>query len=187
MKFICILFFFSLIKFCPAFAKEIWVLDEKISTIKFELPILLANNVEGEFKKIQGFVEIDLKEKKNNKGIFSVDISSLDMNYIKYKNLILSDIFFNVKKFPIALIDTKKFSYKNENTLELNAHLMIKGITNSVPLILQIIPLAEKLVQIKGKVEFSRTAFKLGGDKWNNTKILKDKASISVNLFLFKE
>ena len=46
-------------------AKEIWILDTDLSTIKFELPVLLANNVFGEFKIIDGLVEIDLEKKKN--------------------------------------------------------------------------------------------------------------------------
>ena len=41
------------------------------------------------------------------------------MNYKKYKNLLLSDIFFDSYNFPVALVDTKKFSYKNENEFSL--------------------------------------------------------------------
>ena len=52
---------------------------------------------------------------------------------------------------------------------------------------LEIIKLAEELVQIRGNVQFSRTAFQLGLGKWQNTSILKDNVSIDVNLFLFKE
>ena len=168
-------------------SKESWFLDENLSTIKFELPILLANNVKGEFKVIEGLVEIDLKEKKNNKAIFSVDVESIDINYSKYKKLLLSNIFFNVQEFPKALVDTKKFSYQNQNMLNLNVELSIKGITTSVPFSLEIIKLAEELVQIRGNVQFSRTAFQLGLGKWQNTSILKDNVSIDVNLFLFKE
>ena len=187
MKLFFILFFSFVFIFSPTIAKETWILDKDISTIKFELPIFLANNVKGEFKEIQGLVEIDLDEKKNNKAIFSVDIKSINMNYTKYKKLLFSNIFFNVEKYPIALIDTKKFYYYNENSLELNVELMIKGITNTVPLILKIIPLAEELIQIKGELKFSRIAFEIGEGQWKNTSILKDEITINVNLFLFKE
>jgi len=168
-------------------ANEKWTLDKNISTIKFELPILLANNVKGTFHEIEGLVEIDLKKKINNKAIFSVDIKSLDMNYKKYKNLLLSNIFFDSYQFPKALVDTKKFSYHDEDIIILNVDLTVKGITNSVPLTLEIIKLAEELIQLKGSLKFSRTAFQIGIDQWSNTLILRDQAVINVNLFLSKE
>lgn len=179
-------FFFLFISF-STLAKETWILDKDLSSIEFELPVLLANNVKGEFKEIQGLVEIDLETKLNNKAIFSVDIKSIKMNYNKYRNLLLSNIFFDVKQFPKALVDTRKFSYQNQNILNLNVEFTIKGTTNSVPLTLEVISLAKELVQIKGQVKFSRTAFKIGIGKWKNTFILKDNARIDINLFLFKE
>ena len=99
---------------------------------------------------------------KNNKAVFSVKIKSIEMNYKKYKELLLSEIFFYEEKFPIALIDTRQFSYKNQDSLELMVELNIKGIVHDVPIELQVIRLAEKLVQIKSKLTFSRTAFKIG-------------------------
>ena len=115
---ILILFLFSLIP-SIVFASEKWVLDKELSSITFELPVLLAKNVQGTFISIEGFVEIDVDHKKNNKAIFSVDIGSIDMNYKKYKKLLLSNIFFNERQFPKAVIDTKKFAYQNEAELEI--------------------------------------------------------------------
>ena len=178
-----IIFFLSL----GSLAKETWILDKELSTIKFEIPVLLANNVKGEFNKIEGFIVIDTDSKENNKAIFSVDIKSIDMNYKKYKPLLLSMIFFNAKEYPLALVDTKKFSYKNQNKLKFDVELNIKGIVNYVPLELEILHLTEELVQIKGKLSFSRNSFEIGTGKWSSTKILKDKALIETNLFLFKE
>ena len=75
------------------YAGEKWGVDKELSTISFELPVLFAKNVRGTFKNIEGFIEIDLDKKKNNKAIFSVVINSIDMNYAKYRDLLLSDIF----------------------------------------------------------------------------------------------
>ena len=181
---ILLIIFFFFIPFVVA--KEIWVLDKELSTITFELPVFLMKNVKGEFTEIEGFVEINVEEKEKNKAVFIVNIDSIKMNYKKYRNLLLSDIFFYEKKFPIALIDTKKFSYQNEKELELIVELNIKGTTKDVPLKLTIIRLGESFVQIKGSVNFSRTSYQLGTGKWSSTAILKDKAKIETNLFLFK-
>ena len=52
-------------------ASERWILDKSLSTIEFELPVFLAKNVKGNFKNIEGFVELDVDNKINNKAIFS--------------------------------------------------------------------------------------------------------------------
>ena len=168
-------------------AKERWILDKKISEITFEVPVLLAKNVMGKFNTFDGFVEIDTLDQKNNKAILSVNIISLEMNYKKYKNLILSDIFFNSDKYPIGVIDTKKFAYNNEEKLNLDIELTIKGTTRVVNTELLVIKLTNDLVQIKSELKFSRNDFNIGTGNWKNTTILKDKIKINANIFLFKE
>ena len=167
--------------------KERWILDKKISEITFEVPVLLAKNVMGKFNTFDGFVEIDTLDQKNNKAILSVNINSLEMNYKKYKNLILSDIFFNSDKYPIGVIDTKKFAYNNEEKLNLDIELTIKGITRLVNTELLVIRLTNDLVQIKSELKFSRNDFNIGTGNWKNTTILKDEIKINSNIFLFKE
>ena len=190
MNFFFIFLFFLIINFSlstKVISKESWLLDKNLSSIEFELPVLFANNVQGKFEEINGIIEIDLANKENNKAIFSVKINSINMNYKKYKNLLLSDIFFDSYNFPVALVDTKKFSYKNENEFSLEVELTIKGKTEIVPLDIEIIHLANELIQIKTDLNFSRTLFNIGTGKWKSTAILKDKGVIKTNLFLFKQ
>ena len=190
MNFFFIFLFFLTINFSlstKVISKECWLLDKNLSSIEFELPVLFANNVQGKFEEINGIIEIDLANKENNKAIFSVKINSINMNYKKYKNLLLSDIFFDSYNFPVALVDTKKFSYKNENEFSLEVELTIKGKTEIVPLDIEIIHLANELIQIKTDLDFSRTLFNIGTGKWKSTAILKDKGVIKTNLFLFKQ
>ena len=169
------------------YAGEKWGVDKELSTISFELPVLFAKNVRGTFKSIEGLIELDLDKKESNKAIFSVVIDSIDMNYAKYRDLLLSNIFFDAKKFPIAIVDTKRFSYQNEKKITLDVELTIKGESETVPLIIFVKRLGEELVQIESELNFSRTYFNIGTGKWSNTAILKDKATIKTNLFLFKE
>ena len=168
-------------------ANEKWILDKNISSISFEVPVLFATNVIGKFENIDGFVELDLKDKKNNKAILSVDIESLKVNYEKYMDLILGPVFFNSTKYPFGVLDTKKFAYNNEEKLNLDIELSIKGITKTIDTQLTIINLTSDLVQIKGLLEFSRNDFNIGTGNWKNTAILKDKIIINSNLFLMKE
>ena len=180
-------FFYFLFQTSNIFASERWVLDKSLSTIEFELPVLFAKNVKGKFNTIEGYIELDVKKKKNNKAIFSVQIDDLEMNYIKYKDLLLSNTFFDTQKFPLAVIDTKKFSYDNEKEFKLEAELTLKGKSEIVPLVINVTRLAEELVQIQSELIFSRTNFEIGTGQWSNTSVLKDKIKIKTNLFLFRE
>ena len=182
-----IVFLYFVIQPTLSSASERWILDISLSTIEFELPVLFAKNVKGKFNTIEGYIELDVKKKKNNKAIFSVQIDDLEMNYIKYKDLLLSNIFFDTQTFPLAVIDTKKFSYDNEKELVLDAELTLKGKSEIVPLVINVTRLAEELVQIQSELIFSRTNFDIGIGQWSNTSILKDKIKIKTNLFLFRE
>ena len=184
-----IFLFFLLLFILPnlTHASERWVLDKSLSTVEFELPVLFAKNVKGTFNTIEGFIELDVNQKENNKAIFYVEVKDLDMNYTKYKDLLLSNIFFDAKQFPKAVVDTKKFSYVNETELAFDVELTIKGKSELVPLKINVKRLAEELVQIQTELIFSRTAFEIGIGNWKNTSILKDKVKLSTNLFLFRE
>ena len=185
-KFFLFLFLLNVI---PSFshAAERWILDKSLSTIEFELPVLFAKNVKGSFNTIDGFVELDLNQKENNKAIFYVEVNDLDMNYIKYKDLLLSNVFFDAQQFPKAVVDTKKFSYVDETEFSMDVELTIKGKSAIVPLVINVKRLAEELVQIQSELIFSRTSFEIGRGNWKNTTILKDKVKLSTNLFLFRE
>ena len=186
IKFILIILYFV---FQPTLisASERWILDTSLSTVEFELPVLFAKNVKGKFNSIEGFIELDVTEKNNNKAIYSVQVNDIDMNYIKYKDLLLSNIFFDAENFPKAVVDTKKFSYVNDTEVEFEIELTIKGRNAMIPLKVYVSRLAEELVQIQTEMIFSRTAFNIGIEKWQNTSILKDKVKLQTNLFLFKE
>ena len=189
IKFNFIQIIFSLFIFSSSqlFATEKWIIDKNVSYIKFELPVLFANNVKGEFKEINGFVELNLDNKNNNKAIISVDISSIEINYEKYLDLLLSEIFFDLNKYPLGVIDTKSFKYENENELSLMVELTIKGISKEIAVPINVIELSRDFVQIKTEFNFSRNDYNIGIGQWRNTAILKDNITVSANIFLFKE
>ena len=168
-------------------AKTTWHVDKNLSEIIFELPVLFSKNVKGSFSEFQGYVIIDVENKINNKAIFSVEINSVRMNYEKYIELLLSEVFFDAINYPFATIDTKKFSFENEEELIINADLQIKKMIKNIPISIKIFYLTKNLVQVKTDFVFSRTAFNLGKDNWLSTIILSDKIHLKTNLFFIKE
>ncbi len=187
MKVIFSLFFIFL--YCKqSIANDLWNIDKKISTIEFEVPVLFAKNVTGKFNTFDGFVSLDLSNQNNNKALINVSIDSLDLNYKRYKDLVLSKVFFDAKKFPFGLIDTNNFKFNYEdNKVNLIGELTIKGKSQNIPIDIEVIKLANELVQVKSEIFFSRNEFNIGTGSWKNTSILKDEIKIKANIFLFKE
>ena len=187
MKVIFSLFFIFL--YCKQIvANDLWTIDKNISSIEFEVPVLFAKNVTGKFNTFDGFVSLDLSNQSNNKALINVGIDSLELNYKRYKDLVLSEVFFDAKKFPLGLIDTNNFKFNYENNkINLIGELTIKDKSQNIPIDIEVIKLASELVQVKSEISFSRNDFEIGIGNWKNTTILKDKIKIKANIFLFKE
>ena len=184
-----LIYFLIVIFFCinQSYANERWKIDKDISKISFEVPVLFTTNVKGSFKDIDGFVQLDTKDREKNKAIFSVSINSIEINYQKYKELLLSTIFFNANKYPLGVLDTKNFLYINNKISKLEIELTIKNKTIKIPINLKVNQLTQDLVQIKGKLFFLRSDFNIGTGNWQNTTILKDRVELNYDIFLFRE
>ena len=181
------IFFYTILISKFLIAAETWVVDNKISEISFEVPVLFASNVEGKFIDFDGLVQIDINENQDNKAIFYVSINSIETNYKKYRNLLLGPIFFDSINFPLSVLDTKNFQYKNNDDYVLDVELTIKNESKNLPINLKIIQLTNDLVQVKGELFFNRSDFNIGIDKWRNTIFLKDKVRLFFNIFLIKD
>ena len=180
--------FFIFFFYKQSTASDLWNIDENISSIEFEVPVLFAKNVIGKFNSFDGFVSLDLSNQNNNKALLNVDIKSLEFNYKKYKDLVLSEVFFDATRFPLGLIDTNNFKFNYENNkISLVGELTIKGRSHKLPFDIEIIQLTSELVQVKSEISFSRNKFNIGTGNWKNTTILKDEIKIRANIFLFKE
>jgi len=184
IKFFVVLTYFFLTSSIKA--KETWIIDKELSTIEFEVPVLIAKNVKGYFKEVDGLIELNIDSSGRNKAIFYVKIDSIEINHNKYKDLLLSNIFFDYKNYPLALLDTKSFYSNGGDDLHLKADFNIKGISKTIPLKITITYLTDDFAQIKSELTFSRNDFNIGIGKWGSTKILKDKVTLKANLFLFK-
>ena len=181
------IFFYTILISKFLIAAETWVVDNKISEISFEVPVLFASNVEGKFIDFDGLVQIDINENHDNKAIFYVSINSIETNYKKYRNLLLGPIFFDSINFPLSVLDTKNFQFKNNDDNVLDVELTIKNKSKNLPINLKIIQLTNDLVQVKGELFFNRLDFNIGIDKWRNTTFLKDRVRLFFNIFLIKD
>jgi len=156
------------------------------SNIKFSIKVLFAEDVFGEFSKFNGVVEVD---RKNFEGTanFEIDISSISTNYdFDYKDLIRGEMFFDIKNFKKATLQTKDFLINRDNTAQAFAELKIKGIGEDLKIPLDYRLVNENRTEAKGTFIFKRTNFGIGSGIWSNTWILKDDVKVDVNIVLKK-
>ena len=184
-KFRLIRYLFLFLIICSqSFALEKWVINTSKSSINFSIPVLLAEDVTGNFKKFTGFIEVD---RKNFEGVANViiDINSINTNYdLDYGDLIRSDVFFNIFQFPKASIKTKDFLINKDNTAYAYATVSIKGNEKDFKIPLSYNLQGSDKAIAKGTFTFKRTDFEIGTGIWSNTLILKDEVKVNVSLTL---
>ena len=184
-KFRLIKYLFLFLFICSqSFALEKWVINTSKSSINFSIPVLLAEDVTGNFKKFTGFIEVD---RKNFEGVANViiDINSINTNYdLDYGDLIRSDVFFNIFQFPKASIKTKDFLINKDNTAYAYATVSIKGNEKDFKIPLSYNLQGSDKAIAKGNFTFKRTDFEIGTGIWSNTLILKDEVKVNVSLTL---
>lgn len=184
-KFRLIKYLFLFLFICSqSFALEKWVINTSKSSINFSIPVLLAEDVTGNFKKFTGFIEVD---RKNFEGVANViiDINSINTNYdLDYGDLIRSDVFFNLLKFPKASIKTKDFLINKDNSAYAFATVNIKGNEKDFKIPLSYNLQGTNKAIAKGTFLFKRNEFEIGTGVWSNTLILKDDVTVNVSLAL---
>ncbi len=167
-----------------SFALEKWIVNNKNSSINFSIPVLLAENVTGNFKKFTGFIEVD---RKNFEGVanITIDINSIITNYdLDYGDLIRSEVFFNISQFSKASIKTKDFLINKDNTAYAFATVNIKGNEKDFKIPLSYNLQGTNKAIAKGAFAFKRTDFEIGTGLWSSTLVLKDEVTINVILSL---
>lgn len=184
-KYRLIRYLFLLLFICSqSFALEKWIVNTSKSSINFSIPVILAEDVTGNFKKFTGFIEVD---RKNFEGVANIiiDINSINTNYdLDYGDLIRSDVFFNISQFPQASIKTKDFLINKDNTAYAFATVNIKGNEKDFKIPLSYNLQGNNKVIAKGIFTFKRTNFEIGTGLWSNTLVLKDNVTVNVVLTL---
>ena len=182
-KFRLIRYLFLLLFICSqSFALEKWIVNTSKSSINFSIPVILAEDVTGNFKKFTGFIEVD---RKNFEGVANIiiDINSINTNYdLDYGDLIRSDVFFNISQFPQASIKTKDFLINKDNTAYAFATVNIKENEKDFKIPLSYNLQGNNKAIAKGTFTFKRTNFEIGTGLWSNTLVLKDDVTVNVVL-----
>jgi polyisoprenoid-binding protein YceI len=127
---------FTLIAFAwPTLAlASTWNIDPEHSNVGFKIKHLMVSNVNGNFNKYTGVIEIDDKDITKSTVQVTIDTNSINTNVQKRDEHLRSADFFDVAKYPTMTFISKKVAKAGKDKLKVTGDLTLHGVTKEVVL-----------------------------------------------------
>src|SRR5277367_501585 len=109
-----------------------WQLDPAHSNAQFSVRHLGISNVQGEFTKVTGTVQLDDQDISKSTVNATIDVASVDTRVQRRDDDLKSDNFFDVAKYPTITFQSTKISKTGEDTAKMTGNLTIHGVTKEV-------------------------------------------------------
>jgi polyisoprenoid-binding protein YceI len=109
-----------------------WQLDPAHSNAQFSVRHLGISNVQGEFTKVTGTVNLDDQDISKSTVSASIDVNSLDTRVQHRDDDLKSDHFFDVAKYPTITFQSTKIVSTGEGTAKMTGNLTLHGVTKEV-------------------------------------------------------
>jgi len=109
-----------------------WQLAPAHSNAQFSVRHLGISNVQGEFTKLTGTVQLDDQDISKSTVNATIDVNSLDTRVQNRDNDLKSDHFFDVGKFPTITFQSTKIVSTGEGTAKMTGNLTLHGVTKEV-------------------------------------------------------
>ncbi|HEX4002794.1 MAG TPA: YceI family protein [Candidatus Acidoferrales bacterium] len=118
----------------PAFAATTtWTLDPNHTNAQFTVRHLGISNVQGDFTKISGTVQLDDEDISKSSVDVTIDVNSIDTRVAMRDNDLKSEHFFNAAMFPTMTFKSTKVE-KTGDDYKVTGNLTIRGVTKEVVL-----------------------------------------------------
>lgn len=110
-----------------------WTIDPSHTHVGFSVPHMVVSEVDGQFKKWSGKVQLDEKSLEKSQVSFAIETASIDTGDAKRDEHLKSPDFFDTAKFPQITFKSSKIS-KSGAAYSLQGELTIHGVTKPVTL-----------------------------------------------------
>jgi polyisoprenoid-binding protein YceI len=132
MKKSLIAFGFAVILAAAQAQSTTWQLDPAHSNAQFSVRHLGISNVQGEFTKVSGTVQLDDQDISKSTVNATIDVASLDTRVQRRDDDLKSDHFFDVAKYPTITFQSTKIASTGDGTSKMTGNLTIHGVTKEV-------------------------------------------------------
>ena len=109
-----------------------WQLDPAHSNAQFSVRHLGISNVQGEFTKVSGTVQLDDQDISKSTVNATIDVASLDTRVQHRDDDLKSDHFFDVAKYPTITFQSTKITKTGDDSSKMTGNLTIHGVTKEV-------------------------------------------------------
>jgi polyisoprenoid-binding protein YceI len=109
-----------------------WQLDPAHSNAQFSVRHLGISNVQGEFTKLTGTVNLDDQDISKSTVTASIDVNSLDTRQPHRDDDLRTDHFFDAAKYPTITFQSTKIWSTGEGTAKMTGNLTLHGVTKEV-------------------------------------------------------
>jgi polyisoprenoid-binding protein YceI len=109
-----------------------WQLDPAHCNAQFSVRHLGISNVQGEFTKVTGTVQLDDQDISKSTVNATIAVNSLDTRVQQRDNDLKSDHFFDVAKFPTITFQSTKIQKTGDDTAKMTGNLTLHGVSKEV-------------------------------------------------------
>jgi polyisoprenoid-binding protein YceI len=109
-----------------------WQLDPAHSNAQFSVRHLGISNVQGEFTKVTGSVNLDDQDISKSTVTATIDVNSLDTRVQHRDDDLKSDHFFDVAKYPTITFQSTKIVSTGQGTAKMTGNLTLHGVSKEV-------------------------------------------------------
>src|ERR1700689_4792487 len=109
-----------------------WQLDPAHSNAQFSVRHLGISNVQGEFTKVTGTVQLDDQDISKSTVNATIDVNSRDTRVQNRDNDLKSGHFFDVAKYPTITFQSTKITNTGDDTSKMTGNLTLHGVTKEV-------------------------------------------------------
>jgi polyisoprenoid-binding protein YceI len=109
-----------------------WDIDPAHSNAQFVVRHMGISNVQGEFTKISGTIQLDDADVSKSSVMATIDIASVDTRVTGRDNDLKSANFFDAAKFPTMTFQSTKISKTSDGMEKMTGNLTLHGVTKEV-------------------------------------------------------
>ncbi len=140
--------------------------------------------IEGNFTEFKGGMTLDSNAANNGQTLVLISTDSLDTQSALVRNLLKSESFFDVEKYPDVLFVSNSFAWTGEKTAIMKGDLTLRGITRPITFDVTLKPAKTGMITVKATATINRAEF--GMDKLDSVVNGEVQLCLSVEALKFE-
>ena len=174
-------------------AASSWKIDPAHSGFYFGIQHIYST-VKGFFQEYEGTIQFDPENIKDGRVTFEVAVKSINTNNGKRDNHLLSDEFFDAKKYPVMTFKSTGIEHVEGNAYTLEGVLTLKDVSKKIRIPLTFFGVKqnpfnpkEEVAGFEASMTIDRLAYNVGNGKFYEMGVVGKEVDILIALELIRK